>query len=188
MVKLDIKVGDTILMGKFKNKKVVVKTIGTDEHGDLTINGKAVLKFRTPKKESMKESTYKKMATSLHEDNVISLNPVVKKLGAKFKVRQGPPHYPTKKQSILIDLDEVQQNTQRSAGIKLVPEKDGVTLISFTPLTTQNNDALQRMSGFKTKANFNSWTKFYSDSNYRGKYFSNKDFAKLAKLIIKKQV
>jgi len=28
MIKLDIKVGDTLMGGKFKNKKVVVKTIG----------------------------------------------------------------------------------------------------------------------------------------------------------------
>lgn len=43
---LDVKIGDTILMGKFKNKKVVVKTIGTDEHGMPTINGKKVATFR----------------------------------------------------------------------------------------------------------------------------------------------
>jgi co-chaperonin GroES (HSP10) len=33
MIKIDVKVGDTILMGRFKNKKVTVKTIGYDEHG-----------------------------------------------------------------------------------------------------------------------------------------------------------
>ncbi len=46
MIKLDIKVGDTIMGGKFKNKKVVVKTIGTNENGDITINGKPLLRFR----------------------------------------------------------------------------------------------------------------------------------------------
>ena len=46
MIKLDIKVGDTIMGGKFKNKKVVVKTIGTNEKGDITINGKPLLRFR----------------------------------------------------------------------------------------------------------------------------------------------
>jgi co-chaperonin GroES (HSP10) len=46
MIKLDIKVGDTIMGGKFKNKKVVVKTIGTNERGDITINGKPLLRFR----------------------------------------------------------------------------------------------------------------------------------------------
>lgn len=46
MIKLDIKVGDTILGGKFKNKKVVVKTIDKNDKGDITINGKPLLRFR----------------------------------------------------------------------------------------------------------------------------------------------
>ena len=46
MIKLDIKVGDTIMGGKFKNKKVVVKTIGKNDKGDITINGKPLLRFR----------------------------------------------------------------------------------------------------------------------------------------------
>jgi hypothetical protein len=46
-INLPVKVGDTILTGKFKNKKTIVKTIGTDEHGMPTINGKKVATFRT---------------------------------------------------------------------------------------------------------------------------------------------
>jgi len=46
MIKLDIKVGDTIMGGKFKNKKIVVKTIGKNDKGDITINGKPLLRFR----------------------------------------------------------------------------------------------------------------------------------------------
>ena len=49
MIKLPVKVGDTILMGRFKNKKVVVKSIGKDEHGMPTINGKKVVTFRLMK-------------------------------------------------------------------------------------------------------------------------------------------
>ena len=52
MIKLDIKVGDTIMGGKFKNKKVVVKTIEKNDKGDITINGKPLLRFRI-----IKEST-----------------------------------------------------------------------------------------------------------------------------------
>ena len=48
-VNLPIKVGDTVLMGKFKNKKVVVKSIEWNEKGDLLINGKSALRFRTQK-------------------------------------------------------------------------------------------------------------------------------------------
>ena len=46
---LPVKVGDTILTGRFKNKKVKVKTIGKDEHGMPTINGKKVVTFRLMK-------------------------------------------------------------------------------------------------------------------------------------------
>ena len=46
---LDIKVGDTLLGGRFKNKKVKVKEIGKNEKGDVTINGKPLLKFRIMK-------------------------------------------------------------------------------------------------------------------------------------------
>jgi hypothetical protein len=45
-----IKIGDTILGGRFKNKKIVVKTIGVDEYGMPTINGKRVFNFRIPPK------------------------------------------------------------------------------------------------------------------------------------------
>src|SRR5210317_552732 len=45
-IKLPVNVGDTILTGRFKNKKTVVKTIGKDEHGMPTINGRKVVNFR----------------------------------------------------------------------------------------------------------------------------------------------
>jgi len=46
---LDIKVGDILLGGKFKNKRIVVKTIGIDELGQPIINGKSLLKMRIEK-------------------------------------------------------------------------------------------------------------------------------------------
>ena len=48
-IKLPVSVGDTILTGRFKNKKTVVKTIGKDEHGMPTINGRKVVNFRMVK-------------------------------------------------------------------------------------------------------------------------------------------
>ena len=53
MIKLDIKVGDTIMGGKFKNKKVIVKDIGKNEKGDVTINGKPLLRFRIIKENNI---------------------------------------------------------------------------------------------------------------------------------------
>lgn len=45
-ISIDVKVGDTIMTGRFKNKRTVVKSIGKDEHGMPTINGKKVVTFR----------------------------------------------------------------------------------------------------------------------------------------------
>lgn len=63
MIKLDIKVGDTLMGGKFKNKKVVVKTIGKNDKGDITINGKPLLRFRILKEDTSKSDKNKKLST-----------------------------------------------------------------------------------------------------------------------------
>ena len=48
-IELDIEIGDIILGGKYKNKRMEVKEIGEDELGQPTINGKPILKFRMEK-------------------------------------------------------------------------------------------------------------------------------------------
>lgn len=54
MIKLNVQVGETILMGRFKNKKVVVKTITYDDWGMPLVNGKPICTFRVlPKKEDV---------------------------------------------------------------------------------------------------------------------------------------
>ena len=50
-IKLPVNVGDTVLMGKFKNKKTVVKKLDKDSHGMPTINGKQAATFRTIKED-----------------------------------------------------------------------------------------------------------------------------------------
>ena len=55
-VDLPIEIGDTVRMGKFKNKKVVIKTIDWNEKGDLLINGRPAMKFRLEKKADVTES------------------------------------------------------------------------------------------------------------------------------------
>ena len=50
-IKIPIKVGDTVKMGRFKNKKVKIKSIKWNEKGDLLFNGRPALKFRIPKKQ-----------------------------------------------------------------------------------------------------------------------------------------
>ena len=45
-IRVPISIGDTVLGGKFKNKKMIVKSIEKNEKGDITINGKPFMKFR----------------------------------------------------------------------------------------------------------------------------------------------
>jgi hypothetical protein len=49
-IKLPIKVGDEVMMGRFKNKKTIIKKIEWNDKGDLLVNGKSALKLRIPKK------------------------------------------------------------------------------------------------------------------------------------------
>lgn len=51
MINIDIRIGDTIMIGRFKNKKVTVKTITFDKYGLPLINGKPALTFRIYKEE-----------------------------------------------------------------------------------------------------------------------------------------
>ena len=59
-INLPINIGDTVLMGRFKNKKVVVKTISWNEKGDLLINGRSSMRMRIipqePKPKTLGES------------------------------------------------------------------------------------------------------------------------------------
>ena len=49
VIKIDVEVGDIILGGKFKNKRIEVKEFGKDALGQPTINGRPILKFRIEK-------------------------------------------------------------------------------------------------------------------------------------------
>jgi len=53
-ISIDVEVGDTIMMGKFKNSPTVVKSIGKDEHGMPTINGKKAVTFRNATEKNKK--------------------------------------------------------------------------------------------------------------------------------------
>lgn len=49
MIQIPLEIGDLILGGRFKNKKITVKEIGYDEYGSPTVNGRPILKVRIPK-------------------------------------------------------------------------------------------------------------------------------------------
>ena len=78
-IKIDVNVGDTIMTGRFKNKKTKVKSIGKDEHGMPTINGRKVVTFRMPKLKELVERV----------DFVYTAQEIVQKQGLKSKVKVG---------------------------------------------------------------------------------------------------
>lgn len=49
MIKIPIEIGDTVYVGKFKNKKIVVKDITYNEYGLPMINGRPLLTLRIEK-------------------------------------------------------------------------------------------------------------------------------------------
>jgi len=54
-INIPVNVGDTILVGRFKNKKMKVKEIGKDKHGMPTINGRKATTFRMLKTDKVDE-------------------------------------------------------------------------------------------------------------------------------------
>ena len=75
-INIDVDKGDTVLMGKFKNKKVVVKDIGKDDYGMPTINGKKAATFRLGDKGQnifKKDEIDEMKSTDVHFMNMIKL-------------------------------------------------------------------------------------------------------------------
>ena len=78
---LDVNIGDTILMGKFKNKKVVVKDISWNEKGDLLINGRPAMKMRILPKSNLKYEMNERV--DFHQ----MASEIVKKAGLRSKIK-----------------------------------------------------------------------------------------------------
>jgi anthranilate/para-aminobenzoate synthase component II len=104
-IKVPIEVGDTVLGGRFKNKKTIVKKIGKNKKGDITINDKPLLKYRIVKemkylkrfskylnKESYNSDIFLVIDNSKPPENKYSKN-LIKYLSLKdivFKVAKSP--------------------------------------------------------------------------------------------------
>jgi len=78
---LDVNVGDTILVGKFKNKKMVVKNIGKDKHGMPTINGRKAVTFRMAPKSNLRYEMNERV--DFHQ----MASEIVKKAGLRSKIK-----------------------------------------------------------------------------------------------------
>jgi len=86
-IEVPVEIGDTVLMGRFKNKRVVVKSIDYNEKGDLLINGRTALKFRIMKKDEAARVPRKKgqhRGSKSHSDLYTDENPKGTIKGLKF--------------------------------------------------------------------------------------------------------
>lgn len=78
MIKVDIKVGDTVLGGRFKNKKIVVKSIGKNAKGDLTINGRPLMRYRIIPQDAKEDKEIKE--APLVADDAMIVKSILKKI------------------------------------------------------------------------------------------------------------
>lgn len=67
-INVPIEVGDEVLGGKFKNKKITVKDIGKNEKGEITINDKPLLKYRITK--DLKEDIETHRINDIEDDDL----------------------------------------------------------------------------------------------------------------------
>ena len=79
---IPIKIGDTIKTGKFKNKSTVVKKIGKNDKGDITVNDKPLLKVRLIKDAAKR--VRKKLTPRSPEVKLGIFTKVIKKIKKDF--------------------------------------------------------------------------------------------------------
>ena len=102
-IDLPIEIGDTVKMGKFKNKKVVIKKIDWNEKGDLLINGRPALKFRL-----------------MPKTNIFDKEEVEEEFGAPAGILPGPSRKAVKK-----------NKTDKMSGYKQINENDKAQLMKL---------------------------------------------------------
>jgi len=120
MIKLDIKVGNTIMGGKFKNKKVVVKTIGKNDKGDITINGKPLLRFRIIKEStSIDKNKNKDFLT-----NIMGID-----FTDKIQMITSPSDVPTDFDVYLFELDGVKYLYQNRGDFEMFIDEEGYNYV-----------------------------------------------------------
>ena len=123
-IKIDVEVGDTILTGRFKNKKTKVTSIGKDDHGMPTINGRKATTFRTAPK-SVNESEVKTIHDLLvkYGKNTKTAMDMIKK-NYKRVAKKYRGSSPRDKAVILVGLSALGESQKRILIKKLTEQKE----------------------------------------------------------------
>lgn len=128
MIQLPIEIGDTILAGKFKNKKIIVREIGLDDFGLPTINGRGILKIRIPKL-YVKENTMKK----INEGSTDSIPVKIKKEDDRYFIYV---QYPDKTEKCITNVgfetEDLALHSVTTKGYTLVNDKNNPKDNKFT--------------------------------------------------------
>ena len=154
-INIPVKIGDTILTGRFKNKKVVVKSIEKDEHGMPTINGKKITTFRV-----LKNKTNQKNESSItsnikgvkgyspfvedgqFDDYVAHLKKIFEKNGEKFILKEGV-NDPGILKAVFLAGGPGSGKTYITRGLFGIPKS--ITLSAFGLKVVNSDTELERM-------------------------------------------
>lgn len=149
MIKLDINIGDHILVGRFKNKRIEVKEIGVDEHGGPTVNGRSILKIRIeklmePKNKSVKEAILNKSWKQLIGKSVTLIDTLIVtdyKTNKNIKLNPG---------DIVKIIDSARANSNIKDDVAFIEFKGKIYVSTPEPLLNKSNLNEENM---KTKKN-----------------------------------
>lgn len=83
---IDLKIGDIILTGKWKNVREEVKKFGTNEVGQPTVNGKSLLNLRIEKLLPNSKKSSETLAAELDKVKTAAFNDEFQKLSAEGRV------------------------------------------------------------------------------------------------------
>ena len=154
-INIPVEIGDTILTGRFKNKKVVVKSIDKDEHGMPTINGKKITTFRV-----LKNKTNHKNESSItsnikgvkgyspfvedgqFDDYVAHLKKIFEKNGEKFILKEGV-NDPGILKAVFLAGGPGSGKTYVTRGLFGIPKS--ITLSAFGLKVVNSDTELERM-------------------------------------------
>lgn len=89
MITIPLEIGDLILAGKFKNKKIIVKEIGYDEYGLPTVNGRGIMKIRIAK--LMKDKPMSRSIKENKEYTGVEVPVRIKKIDGTFWIHKVKP-------------------------------------------------------------------------------------------------
>jgi hypothetical protein len=166
-INVNVDKGDTVLMGKFKNKKVDVKDIGKDDHGMPTINGRQATTFRTVNEMGVKD---------VHLINIIKLyrNATFRKrINAYLFGRVNIPSNPSAVVKVLrgMDYDEI---TQMEKDLNIRPSLDEVSNVGVAN-TADLPDGIFLAKGKKRKLNSDKGEDWYVNGGYTQTDFPKAD-------------